>query len=175
MAVWRLRVGLWAGVGLMLLEVAAVVASQPRNERTADTQLFEVQFRPLLVHHCPARHGGDKPKGKFRLDNLTTDFADAATRGRWTAVIERLNAGEMPPKGKPRPPVPDVRALTGWLAPRVAAADAVARAAQGRVILRRLNRVEYENTVRDQLGINVNLKELLPEPACLSFRRVRIN
>ena len=69
----------------------------------------------------------------------------------------------MPPKGKPRPPAQDVQALTGWLAPRVAAADAAARAAQGRVVLRRLNRVEYENTVRDLLGINVNLKEQLPE------------
>jgi len=43
------------------------------------------------------------------------------------------------------------------------AADAAARAAQGRVVLRRLNRVEYENTVRDLLGITVNLKEQLPQ------------
>ena len=133
------------------------------SSQTADAKLFDDQFRPLLVRHCVTCHGGDKPKGKLRLDNLTTDFADAATLARWTAVIERLEAGEMPPKGKPRPPAQDVQALTGWLAPRVAAADAAARAAQGRVILRRLNRVEYENTVRDLLGINVNLKEQLPE------------
>jgi len=163
MAGWRVWVGLWAGVGLTLLDVAAVVASPPSIEQTADAKLFDDQFRPLLVRHCIACHGGDKPKGKFRLDTLKTDFADAAALAHWTAVIERLEAGEMPPKGKPRPPVQDVQALTGWLAPRVAAADAAARAAQGRVILRRLNRVEYENTVRDLLGINVNLKEQLPE------------
>jgi len=162
MAGWRVWVGLCAGVGLTLLDVAAVVASPPRIDQTADARLFDDQFRPLLVRHCIACHGGAKPKGKFRLDNLTTDFADAATRAHWTAVIERLEAGEMPPKGKPRPPVQDVQALTGWLATRVAAA-AAARAGQGRVILRRLNRVEYENTVRDLLGINVNLKEQLPE------------
>jgi mono/diheme cytochrome c family protein len=163
MAGWRVWVGLWAGVGLTLLDVAAVVASPPSIEQTADAKLFDGQFRPLLVRHCIACHGGDKPKGKFRLDKLTTDFADAATRAHWTDVIERLKAGEMPPKGKPRPPVRDVQALTGWLVPRVTAADAAARAAQGRVILRRLNRVEYENTVRDLLGIYVNLKEQLPE------------
>src|SRR5262249_4188968 len=73
------------------------------------------------------------------------------------------DAGEMPPKGKPRPPARDVQALTGWIVPRVAAADAAARAARGRVILRRLNRVEYENTIRDLLGINAKLKEQLPE------------
>ena len=163
MAGWRVWVGLWAGVGLTLLDLAAVLAAQPGSEQTPDAQLFDDQFRPLLVRHCVACHGGIKPKGKFRLDNLTTDFADAATRAHWTAVIERLKAGEMPPKGKPRPPVQEVSALTGWLAPRVAAADAAARAASGRVVLRRLNRVEYENTVRDLLGINANLKEQLPE------------
>lgn len=68
----------------------------------------------------------------------------------------------MPPKEKPRPPEKDVAVLTDWLAVRVTAADAAARATQGRVILRRLNRLEYENTVNDLLGINVNLKEQLP-------------
>ena len=103
-----------------------VTASSPGIKQMADAKHFDDQFRPLLVRYCVACHGGDKPKGKLRLDNLTTDFADAATRDHWTAVIERLKAGEMPPKGKPRPPAQDVQALTGWLAPRVAAADAAA-------------------------------------------------
>ncbi len=160
---WCVWVGLWASVGLTLRDMAAVMASPPRVDHTADSDHFDKQFRPLLVRHCALCHGAVKPKGKLRLDNLTTDFADDATRAHWTAVIERLNAGEMPPKGKPRPPVQEIQALTGWLAPRVAAADQAARAAQGRVILRRLNRVEYENTVRDLLGIPINVKEQLPE------------
>ncbi len=163
MAGRRVWIGLWVGVGLTLLDVAGVVASPLDNGQTPAGKFFDDQFRPLLVRHCIACHGAEKPKGKLRLDNVTVDFADAATRVRWTAVIERLEAGEMPPEGKPRPPAQDVRALTGWLAPRLAAADAAARAAQGRVVLSRLNRVEYENTVRDLLGINVNLKEQLPE------------
>ncbi len=163
MAEWRAWVGLGIGVGLTLIDVAAAVAPPPDTEQKADAKLFEDRFRPLLSRHCVACHGGGKPKGKLRLDNLTTDFADAATRSHWTAVLERLDAGEMPPKGKPRPRAQDVQALTGWLAPRVAAADTAARTAQGRVVLRRLNRIEYENTIRDLLGINVNLKEQLPE------------
>ena len=163
MAGWRVWFGLLAGFVFTLLGVAAVVASPTSFDQTADAKLFDDQFRPLLVRHCVDCHGGEKPKGKLRLDNLTTDFADAATRAHWTAVIERLGAGEMPPKGKPRPLAQDVQALTGWLAPRVAAADLAARAAQGRVVLRRLNRAAYENTMRDLLGIRVNLKEQLPE------------
>jgi mono/diheme cytochrome c family protein len=163
MARRRVWFGRWTGVGLTLLEAVAVVASSPSIEQTADAKFFDDQFRPILVRHCIACHGGEKPKGKLRLDSLTIDFADADTRARWARVIERLEAGDMPPKGKPRPQAEEVQALIGWLAPRVAAADTAARAAGGRAILRRLNRIEYENTVRDLLGIEVKLKEQLPE------------
>ena len=132
MAGWHVRITSWAGVGLILLYGGTVLASPPSIEPTPDAKLFDEQFRPLLVRHCIACHDGDKPKGKFRLDSLTTDFTDAATRAHWTAVIERLEAGEMPPEGKPRPLGRDVQALTGWLAPRVAAANAAAQASQGK-------------------------------------------
>ncbi len=162
MAKLRNWVGLWAGVGLMLLGLMVVAAPPPTTGQTDDAKKFDDQFRPLLARHCVECHRGDKPKGKLRLDNLTLDLADAATRKHWTAVVERLRAGEMPPKEKPRPPEKEVQALTDWLAPRVAVADDAARTAQGRVVLRRLNRSEYENTVNDLLGINVSLKEQLP-------------
>jgi mono/diheme cytochrome c family protein len=163
MAGWLKLVGFWAVVGSMLLVVATVGASPLATDRSVDDKHFDDQFRPLFANHCVACHGGDKPKGKLRLDTLKADFADASARESWTAVIERLKAGEMPPEGKSRPTEKDIQALTEWVSPRLAAADASARAAQGRVVLRRLNRVEYENTVRDLLGINVNLKEQLPE------------
>jgi cytochrome c553 len=148
-------------VGLMLLSAVCVTAL-PNTGRAADATPFEDQFRPLLAKYCVACHGADEPKAKLRLDNLTPDLADAATRKKWSAVVERLRAGEMPPKDQPRPPHQDVQQLTDWLAPRIAAADAAARAAQGRVVLRRLNRVEYENTINDLLGITISLKEQLP-------------
>lgn len=147
---------------LTLLGWAAIAAPPPATGAAADAREFE-QFQPLLAQHCVGCHSGDKPKGKLRLDNLAPDFADAATRERWTAVVQRLQAGEMPPKDKPRPPEKEVQALTSWLAPRVAAAGAAARGAQGRVVLRRLNRGEYENTINDLLGIRANLKEQLPQ------------
>lgn len=151
----RQWIGLWAVVGLTLLAIAA-------KGHADDAKQFDDQFRPLLARHCVECHRGDKPKGNLRLDNLKLDLADAATRKHWSVVVARLRAGEMPPKEKPRPPEKDVQALTDWLAARVTAADSVARAVQGRVVIRRLNRVEYENTINDLLGINVNLKEQLP-------------
>ena len=122
MAEWRKWVGWWGGIGLTLLGVAVVAAPPPATGQLDDAKQFEDQFRPLLAGHCVACHRGDKPKGNLRLDNLTPDLTDAATREHWAAVVHRLKAGEMPPQDKPRPPEKDVQALTDWLAPRLAAA-----------------------------------------------------
>jgi mono/diheme cytochrome c family protein len=158
---------LWGGVlmvvSCLLLDVAAFAA--PPVGQSDDAKQFDDQVRPLLVRHCVECHRGEKPKGNLRLDNLTPDFTNATTRKQWSAVVERVRAGEMPPKNieKPRPTEQEVKTLTDWLSARVTAADAAARGAQGRVVLRRLNRAEYENTVNDLLGINVSLKEQLPQ------------
>ncbi len=149
--------------GLILVAATASGTAAAGHEPTVDARQFEAHVRPLLESHCVACHGGEKPKGKLRLDQLSSDLADAATREHWADVVDRLRTGEMPPEGKPRPAEKDVQAFTEWLAPLVAAADATARAAQGRVVLRRLNRVEYENTVRDLLGIKIKIKDQLPE------------
>jgi hypothetical protein len=128
-----------------------------------DADGFDLHVRPFLVSHCLPCHAGDKPKGKLRLDVLSSDFGDAAARAHWADVIERVEVGEMPPKGRPRPGEEEVRALLDRLSPRVHAAEESARSKEGRVVLRRLNRVEYENTVRDLLGINIKIKEQLPQ------------
>src|SRR4051794_35713065 len=89
----------------------------------------------FVTKHCVACHGETKPKGDLRLDNLSDNLADTATRERWIAAIKRIKAGEMPPKGKPRPDEKDVKAVAVWVDSRVA----LARRTQGRVVLRRLN------------------------------------
>ncbi|MCI0462168.1 MAG: DUF1592 domain-containing protein [Gemmataceae bacterium] len=137
-------------------------ASGPGNTK-ADARRYDDQVRPFLARHCQECHGGEKPKGDFRVDRLSADLADEAVRGRWLTVLKRIHAGEMPPKSKPRPPEKEVQALTDWVRGRAEAAEAARRATQGRVVLRRLNRVEYENTVRDLLGVDIDLQALLPE------------
>jgi mono/diheme cytochrome c family protein len=127
--------------------------------------------RAFLTAHCRECHTGAKPKGGFDLEKLTPDFADKANRDRWWNVLEQLKAGAMPPKGKPRPPAKDAKAVTEWVAAQadaVDAANAARRAANGRAVLRRLNRIEYENTLRDLLGIEVELQEMLPADSSAS-------
>src|SRR5256886_13400184 len=68
----------------------------------------------------------------------------------------------MPPKEKPRPPAHEVQTVIKWISERAGAAEIARRAAEGRVVMRRLNRAEYANTVRDLLGVEVDLSDLLP-------------
>ena len=158
-----IRSGMWIGTHLAFLAAAAIAAPALTSEQSEEVKQFDDQVRPVLSRHCVACHGADKPKGKLRLDNLNLDLTDSTNREHWAAVVERVRSGEMPPEERPRPPEQDVRTLTDWLGPRVATAGAAARAAHGRVVLRRLNRVEYENTVNDLLGIKVGLKDQLPQ------------
>src|SRR5437879_302246 len=106
------------------------------GERGPDAKRYADQVRPFLVRHCLVCHGTEKPKRNFRLDRLSPDFADEPTRERWLAVLKRVEAGEMPPESKPRPPEKEIRALSDWIRGRVEAADAARRGARGRVVLR---------------------------------------
>jgi hypothetical protein len=143
------------------LVMAANSAHPAEDDFRANDKAYEKYIRPFLAQHCLECHGIEKPKGELRLDKLSTDFADSACRECWQTVLGRIRSGEMPPKSKPRPPEKESRILTEWITKNTDAALA-ARRGHGRVVLRRLNRVEYENTVRDLLGVPVDLKEMLP-------------
>ncbi len=155
------------GVTWIIAGIAAVGLSpssaRPQEKTPATPAMqFDAQIRPILKKHCLECHGATDPAKDFRIDQLTGNFDDVATQQRWQKLLKRVKAGEMPPKMKPRPSEKEVQALVDWIDAQTAAATAK-RTAEGRVVLRRLNRVEYENTVRDLLGVEVNLKEQLPQ------------
>ena len=98
----------------VLLAVPLMLLALPHACRGAEPPPQAAQgpdgpFRTLLTQHCRECHSGEKPKGDFSLDKLAPDFDNAANRDRWLAVQKRVQAGEMPPKAKPRPAEKDVR------------------------------------------------------------------
>lgn len=115
----------------------------------------------FLDQHCVKCHAGEKAKGDFRIAELTLDFSVKKNRSLWEKVHQQITSGEMPPKTRPRPDEKASRILTDWIVKQ----SADVRGKEGRVVLRRLNRVEYENTVRDLFSVNGSVKEMLPEDA----------
>src|ERR1043165_8297047 len=82
---------------------------------TADGEDFDKAVRPFLDAHCVRCHGPAKQKGEFRVDTLTRDFANAGAAARWGDVLERLNTGEMPPKGEPKPKPGEAAHVVEWV------------------------------------------------------------
>lgn len=118
----------------------------------------------FLKQHCHACHGPKKQEGKLRLDTLTAEFDLPGKARVWIEVMDKLNLGEMPPDGKPRPDAEAQERLVKWIAAELRAADKRSRSAGGRVLLRRMNRAEYANTIRDLLGMT-----FLPGESPLEF------
>jgi hypothetical protein len=116
----------------------------------------------FLREHCGECHAGDAAEGGFRAESLVDDFDSVEAVARWGRAITRLETGEMPPADSPRPDPVALRRVLLEAKERLAAA-AARRRPEGRGRIRRLNRLEYENTVRDLLGIDAPFQSLLPE------------
>lgn len=155
----RALLALLLGIGFVGHAPTVLIA----DDGEADRKQYDEHVVPFFARHCLECHSGQKPKGELGLDLLQSDLTDPAAYKQWQAVLRRVEAGEMPPKAKPRPEEKDVQALSAWIRGKLVAAEAARRTAQGRVVLRRLNRVEYENTLCDLLSVVVNLKEQLPQ------------
>ncbi|RPH49656.1 MAG: DUF1587 domain-containing protein, partial [Planctomycetota bacterium] len=147
---------------LCLLGTAASTGEPAPAAAPQDADAYARTIKPFLVQHCVDCHGPDKAKGKIRLDTLGADFSVDASRKKWLLVREQVTSGNMPPKAKARPGRPEMDALVAWIDQNVVAVERVRQKTQGRAVLRRLNRVEYENTVRDLLSIQNDLQDLLP-------------
>lgn len=104
-------------------------------------------------------HDGEVKKGDLDLSVLSTDGADAAAMKKWVRVFDRVVAGEMPPPKKKQPAVAEVQGFTKALGNDLT----VKYNAQKGTVLRRLNRNEYQNTINDLLGVQVNVIDSLPE------------
>lgn len=148
---------------LPLLVLAMALSATTRAASLDSSAAFNGTIKPFIQAHCVDCHGPDLQKAALRLDNLPPDFRDEKSAGIWIHVLDKLVAGEMPPKKKARPAQKDLDAATQFLRTQLYAASLDMQQKKGRVIVRRLNGTEYENTVRDLLGINIPLKEMLPE------------
>jgi len=115
---------------------------------------------PILEEHCYECHGDGYDKGKVAFDRLETDEQILKT-DLWLKVLLNTRAGLMPAERKPRLPAAEQQALERWIKYDVFGIDP-RNPDPGRVTLRRLNRVEYRNTVHDLLGVDYNTDHEFP-------------
>jgi len=122
---------------------------------------FQRHIRPVLEEYCYDCHGGGENRGGVALDafNSTTNFT--AGHDLWWRVLKNLQAGLMPPARKAQPTKKQKELIAQWIKRSVFAIDPL-NPDPGRVTLHRLNRVEYQNTIRDLVGVDFDAPGIFP-------------
>lgn len=124
---------------------------------------FDKEVLPILQSHCVRCHGNEKQESMIRLDNLSADLVNVpAAAENWNAVLNVLKSAEMPPEDEKQLSPQQLATLTEWIAAAIKEALDATRNTDGRVVLRRLNRVEYQNTMFDLLGLEMDYTRDLP-------------
>lgn len=117
---------------------------------------------PVFSAHCNKCHGGEKPKGKVQLAGARTLEQLRADSKLWHRVLEQIESGAMPPEGeKPLTPA-EKHALSKWVEGDLSVWLENLQRQEGRSKLRRLNRMEYANTIYDLFGIRPAVVRNLP-------------
>lgn len=123
---------------------------------------YDTDVLPVLKKHCFSCHSEKKPRGGVVLDkykNLSDIKKDIKL---WERVADNLRTGDMPPAGKPKPTPKQLDVVNRWLDSQVFEFTCTGDKDPGKVTLRRLNRLEYNNTIRDLLGVENNPSEEFP-------------
>ncbi|MDA1316041.1 MAG: DUF1592 domain-containing protein [Acidobacteria bacterium] len=156
-------------VGLFLILAATVVLGVARGqqaERAALEGEFTRTVQPFLKTYCIGCHGSQSPAAQMDLSGFTTMAALMQDGRRWSQMLERLEAGEMPPQGAPHPTPGERGAAVDWF--HAVREDEMRRNAgdPGVVLARRLSNAEYNYTVRDLTGVDIRpTREFPVDPA----------
>lgn len=151
--------GRFASVLVVLLALAGLHdplhAAQPSKAARASgpQPSYERDVQPIVAQYCNSCHSAEKHKGDVVLDKFTAERAVMADRATWEKVLKNIRGRAMPPEGKPQPTDGQRELVLNWLETKLFAVDCD-NPDPGRVTIRRLNRVEYNNTIRDLVGVD---------------------
>ena len=150
---------------LLLGATLARGADEPKLAQTpaVDAAAYDRQIKPLLQQYCVGCHGATNPAAGVSL----TKYADVAAIQRdqttWRKVLAQVRGRLMPPARLPQPSMEQRDLLSVWIGHTLASADdSLLPKNPGRVLLHRLSRVEYNNTVRDLFGVSSNPADKFP-------------
>jgi hypothetical protein len=146
----------------MLLVVAAWAAGfQARASDLPSVTQFRREVQPLLEKYCFDCHADGANKGNVAFDEFKADAAIVGDHELWLKALKNLRAGLMPPARKPQPTADEKSVIDQWIKRSVFEIDPQ-NPDPGRVTVRRLNRIEYRNTIRDLMGTDFNSEVEFP-------------
>lgn len=120
-------------------------------------------IKPFFAAHCIRCHGPEQSKGKITLHSIDGDLSAGQELERWELILDMLEFGGMPPEGEPQPDQAERQAIVRWIESGLR--DYVERASDVETVptVRRLTNYEYQNTINDLLGFELDVIRNLPE------------
>ena len=143
------------GPSLLLFVLCFVASSTNAQQAKAPKLDFKKQLKPFLKKYCHNCHSGDDAQAGLAFEQYTTAKSVTQHRKRWNKVLKMLRGGLMPPPKEAEVPPPKVvKPIVAWLDHQLNYVDCSRQHDPGRVTFRRLNRNEYNNTIRDLVGVD---------------------
>jgi hypothetical protein len=146
----------------LALAICVAVLAATADVR-AEPAPLSAEVLGFMQAHCQKCHQGERPKGKLDLTHYRTVQSLTADAKRWSRIIKRVESGEMPPAQSEPPPAEARGKFLSEVKRALHAAICEVGPQPGPAPVRRLNRTQYMATLRDLLGIQATLQELLPE------------
>lgn len=148
------RLAWFASAFAPLLPAAAASAPDPIEAS------FKREMQPLLDKYCYDCHGNGNDKGGITLDAFT-DAASLRDHTLWARALRNVRTGLMPPVEEGKLSAADAEKMMTWIKRQAFGLDP-AQPDPGRVVVRRLNRAEYRNTIRDLIGVDYDTQKEFP-------------
>lgn len=127
---------------------------------TVPSAVMPEEHFAVFEKYCLECHDSLTGKGNVDLEELSFELGDLETAERWQKILNSLNSGEMPPEDKKQISDEEKTAFLDDLSHQLVTARKVLSDTGGAITMRRLNRREYKNTIRDLLGVEVDVADL---------------
>lgn len=149
----------YVAFGLSVSILISALAQTSQANESVEIERFHKEVRPILAQFCVSCHDSELKKGGIALDQEETVLL--GNRELWWKVLKMVRADMMPPRNKPHLKPEQIDKLVSWIKTSAFKIDP-RDPDPGRVTVRRLNRTEYRNTIRDLLGVNFDTSAEFP-------------
>ena len=148
------RTVLWLVLCGPVWSLQTILAEAPVVQSKDMDPFFEQTLVPFLEDYCFSCHAGEKPQASVALDTIQSTEQATQQRSFWKRVLRALRQEQMPPEDQPVPTGAERAKIVRWIEEDVLKIDCQNVGFKRSVTMRRLNRAEYDNTVRDLFGVD---------------------
>ena len=150
---------------LALVPLAALALLPPQEARPSEPPVspFDSAVVPYLKANCLGCHMKGSASAGLELEPFLKSDSLSRDPDSWKHFVGRIRTGQMPPAEMPRPDAAQSKSVTAWILGEIARQEHAIKPQAGRATARRLNRAEYDNTVRALLGTSLDPASDFPQ------------